>query len=92
MLFQFEGNLYKYTCLPHGLSSALRIITKILKLVFSVLRKEIHQIMGYLDDTYLMGDIFNECKIAVLANVRLITNLGFFIHPEKLKFFPFHVI
>ena len=35
-----------------------------------------------------MGDTFNECKNAVLARVKLITNLRFFIHPEKSKFFP----
>ena len=52
------GNLYKYTCLPNGLSSAPRIFTKILKPVFSALSKEGHQIMGYLDGTFLIGDIF----------------------------------
>ena len=70
LLFQFKGNLYKYTCLTIGLSSAPRIFTKILKPVFSALRKEGHQIKDYLDDTYL-GDTFNECKNAVLANVKL---------------------
>ena len=50
LLFQFEENLYKCTCLPNCLSSAPRIFTKILKPVFSALRKEGHQIMGYLDD------------------------------------------
>ena len=88
LLFQFEGNLYKYTCSLNDLSSASRIFTKILKPVFSALRKEGHQIMGYLDDTFLMGDTFNECKNAVLASVKLITNLGYFIHPEKSNFFP----
>ena len=70
LLFQFKGNLYKYTCLTIDLSSAPRIFTKILKPVFSALRKEGHQIKDYLDDTYL-GDTFNECKNAVLANVKL---------------------
>ena len=92
LLFQFERNLYKYICLPNGLSSAPRIFTKILKPVFSTLRKEDHQIMGYLDDTFLMGDTFNRCKNAVLASVKLINNLGGFIHPEKSKYCPSQVI
>ena len=78
LLFQFERNLYKYTCLPNGLSSAPRIFTKILKPVLSALRKEGHQIMGYLDDTFLMGDTLNVYKNAVLASVKLI-----------IKTFPF---
>ena len=71
LLFQIEGNLYKYTCLPNGLSSAARIFTK------------------YLPNIYHK---FNECKNAVLASVKLITSLGFFIHSEKSKFFPSQVI
>ena len=92
LLFQFEGNLYKYTCLPNCLSSAPRIFTKILKPVFSALRKEGHQIMGYLDDTFLMGDTFHKRKNAVLASVKLLNNLGVFIHPEKSKLFPSQMI
>ena len=89
LLFQFEGYLYKHTCLPNDLSSAPGIFTKILKPVLSALRKEGHQIMGYPDDTFLMGDTFNECKNAIFASVKLITNLGFFIHPEKIRTFSF---
>ena len=48
--------------------------------------------MDYLDDTFLIGDTFNECKNSVLASGKLITNLGFFIHPEKSKLFPSQVI
>ena len=48
--------------------------------------------MGYLDDTFLIEDTFNECKNSVLASGKLITNLGFFIHPEKSKLFPSQVI
>ena len=29
---------------------------------------------------------------AILASVKLITNLGFFIHPEKSKLFPSQMI
>ena len=82
-LFQFVGNLYKYTSLPNSASSFPRIFTKILKPVIPALRKGGYQIMGYLDDIFLMGDTFNECKNAVLASVKLITNLAFIIHPEK---------
>ena len=47
-MFQFEGKLYKFVCLPNGLTSAPRLFTKILKPVFGALHKEGHDIMGYL--------------------------------------------
>lgn len=82
LLFQFRGQLYKYACLPNGLTSAPRIFTKLLKPVICALRKQGHQIMGYLDDTLLMGDTFNACKEAVFSK------LEFQIYPEKSKVVP----
>ena len=86
LLFQFERDLYKYTCLPNGLSSAPKKFTKILEPVFSALGKESHQIMGYLDDNVLMGDTFNEWKNTVLASMKLITNLGVFYIQKNQNF------
>ena len=34
---------------------------------------------------FLMGDTCNECKNEVLASVKLITDLGFFIHQSPSK-------
>ena len=59
---------------------------------FLVLTKEGHQSVRYLYDTFLMGDTFNGCKDAVLASVKLVINLGFFIYPEKSELFPSQVI
>ena len=42
LLIQFEGQLYKCICLPNDLTSACRIFTKLLKPVFSALRKQSH--------------------------------------------------
>ena len=53
--FKIKGCLYKYTFLPNGLSSALRILTKLLKPVYSTLHNQGHISMGYIDD-YLQGD------------------------------------
>ena len=92
LIFKFEGQLYKFVCLPNGLSSAPRIFTKLLKPVFSALHKQGHQIMGYLDDSFLMGDTFEECKKSVIATVKLFTKLGFQVHPDKSNLFPSHEI
>lgn len=81
--FKFNGNLYQYTCLPNGLSSAPRIFTKLLKPVYSTLRGMGHVISGYIDDSYLQGDTSDECAQNVADTSTLISELGFISHPEK---------
>ena len=44
--FIFNGTLYKYACLPNGLSSAPRIFTKLLKPVYASLRTQGHVSLG----------------------------------------------
>ena len=44
--FIFNGTLYKYTCLPNGLSSAPRVFTKLLKPVYASLRTQGHVNLG----------------------------------------------
>ena len=88
LMFQFAGQLYKFVCLPNGLTSAPRLFTKILVPVFAVLHKEGHDIMGYLDDSILFGDNYDECKAAVLRAVTLFQSVGFQLHPEKSSLTP----
>ena len=50
-MFQFEGQLYMFVCLPDELTSAPRLFTKILKPIFEALHKEgneIKMIQSYL--------------------------------------------
>ena len=86
--FEFKGCLYKYTCLPNGLSSAPRIFTKMLKPVYSTLHNQGHISMGYIDDSYLQGDTRDECKLNIVSTVNLFAELGFYIHPNKSVFLP----
>ena len=44
--------------------------------------------MNFLDDIFIRGDTFAECRDAVLATVNLLLKLGFFIHPEKSQLIP----
>ena len=83
--YQFEGQLYKYTCFSNALTSAPRIFTKFLKTVFSVYEKQGHQMMVHLDDIFLIGDTSNEWKDAVLSSPELVLKLGFQIYSEKSK-------
>ena len=86
--FKFQDTLYQYTCLPNGLSSAPRIFTKLLKPVYSTLRRMGHVISGYIDDSYLQGDTYDECAQNVQASSQLLTELGFLTHPGKSVLTP----
>ena len=85
-MLQFAGKLYKFVCLPNGLTYAT--YTKILKPVFVALHREGHDIMGYLDDSILFGDNYDEYKVVVLRTVNLFQSLGFQVHPEKSSLTP----
>ena len=87
-LFQSAGQLYKFICLPSGLTLAPRLFTKTLKPIFAALHKEGHEIMGYLDDLILLGATLEECKLTFLRTVSLFQNIGFWAHPEKWCLIP----
>ena len=40
LVFQWQGQFYKFKCLPFGLTSAPRVFTKTLKPIYSVFRDE----------------------------------------------------
>ena len=86
--FQFQEKFYKYACLPNGLTSSPRSFIKIMKPVLSTLKKLGYNVMNYLDDIFICGDTFAECRDAVLATANLLLKLGFSIHPEKSQLIP----
>ncbi|KAI4491587.1 hypothetical protein M0804_002979 [Polistes exclamans] len=53
--FRFNGELYDFTCLPFGLSTALYVFAKILKPLFAILRSQGYISVRYLDDAWLMS-------------------------------------
>lgn len=81
--FMWRGKLYQYTCMANGLSPAPRYFTKLLKPIYASLRKLGHENVGYIDDSYLQGDTFNECTSNVRDTEQLFTNLGFLVHEKK---------
>lgn len=70
--FFWNGQKYQYTCLAMGLASAPRIFTKLMKPVFSTLRKQGFSNIAYIDDTLLVSDSETECAENV-KNYRQIT-------------------
>ena len=77
--FEWQGSCYEYTCLPNGLACAPRLFTKILKPVYSHIRSMSHICMGHIDDSFLLGYEYNDCKRNVQDTVDAFQKLGFVI-------------
>ena len=63
--FQWRNKLYQYTALPNGYAAAPRVFTKLLKPIFAHLRELGITVMGYIDDVYIQGETYDECKRSV---------------------------
>lgn len=81
--FIWEEDLFQFTCLPFGLSSAPWVFTKLLRPVVTLLRSRGIRLIIYLDDIL----VFNSCKSKLLDHMvvvkSLIESLGFVINLEK---------
>ena len=81
--FLWNQRMWQFKVLPNGLSTAPRLFTKLLKPVFSKLRKDGHTVVGYLDDTIIIGRDVESTVNATRATTSLLTRLGFIVHPDK---------
>ena len=86
--FQWKGNYYQFTCFPDGLCCCPRKLTKLIKPIHSSLRLQGHIVAGYIDDNYNQGDTYGECLNTVLETVKVMTELGFCVHPDKSCLVP----
>lgn len=86
--FFWDNKFFQYTCLPFGLSSAPRYFTKLLKPIFSTLRRMGHAISGYIDDSLLVGDTYQECTENVIDTKWLFEKTGFIVNEKKSVFQP----
>ena len=86
--FIWRGTLYQFTCLPNGLSPAPRIFTRILKPIFSELASRGHTLFPYIDDSFIIADTEQACRLAVEELCKLLEDTGFIIHGEKSVLIP----
>ena len=56
---------------------------KLMKPISFLLRRKGYLSIVYLDDTLLLGRSFLECQNNVYETVKLLSELGFVIHPGK---------
>jgi hypothetical protein len=87
--FEFENVLYEYTCLPNGLSSGPRILTKLFKVPLAFLRETYGMtISGYIDDTLILGESQDILGQHVETAADLFQDLGFMVNFQKSVFRP----
>ena len=88
LCFQWQGSLYRYTCLPNGLALAPRKFTEIAKVLFAELRKQGHMNTHYIDDSLHVAVTESQCKANVMATVTISEQAGFVVHPVKSVLHP----
>ena len=86
--FIWNGIVYEYSCLPNGLSTGPRIFTKLLKPMYSSLRKLGHTNVAYIDDSFLQSDTYEECVRNISDTLQLADDLGFTVHKTKSVVIP----
>ncbi|KAM8939450.1 LOW QUALITY PROTEIN: uncharacterized protein RCH25_053096 [Pelodytes ibericus] len=81
--FRWNHQLWQFTCLPFGLSSAPWCFTKLLKPVMSFLRRKGVRLIIYLDDLLLMSQDKSTLQLHLSWTVDILQALGFLINWEK---------
>ena len=90
--FYYKKQLYQFTCLPQGLSSAPRLFTKLLKVPMSHLRDhENVTASAYIDDILVLASCPFECHRAARVTAETLQAGGLMISP-KSKLTPDTVI
>ena len=81
--FEVKGQLYKYLVLPQGYRDSPRIFTKITKPLIAHLHERGILCSIYIDDLYVQGSTFEECKTNVTYAVKILESVGFDISPKS---------
>lgn len=78
-------NLYEFTCLPNGLSSAPRSFAKLMIPVYASLRSRGFHLVGYIDDILLLADTPQELDKQVSNTIKLLKSLDFTVHDTMIS-------
>ena len=82
--FFWGSKLYMYNACPMGLCTSPRLC---FNQFFSSPRRNGHQPVIYIDDTYLQGETVDACNQNVMATIEMLSNFGFVINSEKSVFY-----
>ena len=84
MCFQWQGDLFRSTCLPNRLASGPGKFTKLTKVLFVELRQASDLKTSYVNDSLLLARIVKQCIENARATVQMSDEVGFTVHLIKL--------
>ena len=87
-----SGEVWRYTCLPFGLSDAPRAFSKVLAPVAAYLRKPGIRILTYLDDWWRAAIQRAHLKESCMGAVVLLERLGFTVNRQKSVLEPVQML
>jgi len=90
--FTWQGRLFEFTCLCFGLSSAPYVFTKVMKPVFSQLRREGICSSYYIDDSIYANLDSNVAVAHTSRALTLLESLGFTVNLKKSSLTPSRVL
>ena len=83
--FRFEGELYQFTHMPFGLSTAPRVCTQLLSVVQFALAELGIRDIRYLDDFFLIADTEQTMARQLRAAQTAIRQFGLVVNPDKTE-------
>jgi len=83
LTFKWEGRIYKFQCLPFGLSAAPRVFTKLLKPVVGFWRQIGCCLIIYLDDILIMHQKEAHLEQITQLTCQVFENLGLIVNHKK---------
>ena len=86
--FYWKGKLYEFCALPFGISSAPRVFTKVVKVIFSQIRSFGISSFFYIDDSLYQDQSYDSCLANTTMVYNFIESLGFSINDEKSVIVP----
>ena len=86
--FFFNGQKYQFCVLPNGLATGPRDFSQVAKALFRILRSRGHSNTYYLDDSFLVHQTFQGCVDNVVDTLRVSSQAGFVVHPQKSVLIP----
>jgi hypothetical protein len=83
--FRFEGELYQFTAMPFGLSTAPRVCTQLLSVVHFALSEVGIRATVYLDDFFFIAGTSEEMSRHLALAHSIITQFGLVVNPDKTE-------
>lgn len=83
--FRFDGQLYQFTRMPFGLTTAPLVCTQLLSVVAFAIRRAIKRFVRYLDDFLFLADSREALSRALTAAQQIFADFGLVVNPSKTE-------